>query len=69
MAPGDFVTISKENGRLCGEVRGRNKTELLPESPDHFFRLEGPTVQFIRSSTGSVTELVFDGNFHAKKVS
>lgn len=68
MAPGAYATISLEGGKLFGEVRGREKTELLPEARDRFFMIEGPTVEFVRSNQGSVMELIFDGNFHAKKV-
>lgn len=69
MAPGSLATISREGGRLFGEVRGRDKTELLPEAKDRFFMLNGPTVTFVRSETGKVTELIFDGNFHVKRIS
>ena len=68
MAPGAYATISTEGGKLFAEVRGRQKTELMPEARDRFFMLEGPTVQFVRSEHGSVTELIFDGSFHAKRV-
>ncbi len=68
MAPGAFVTVTANNGRLFAAVRDRAKTELLPDSPDHFFMLDGPQVLFVRSPQGSVTELVFDGSFHAKKL-
>ena len=68
MAPGAFVAITAQDGKLFGEVRGRSKTELLPDGPDHFFMLNGPTVQFVRSDQGAVEELIFDGNFHAKRV-
>jgi CubicO group peptidase (beta-lactamase class C family) len=68
MAPGAFATISREGGKLFGQVRGRDKTELLPEAKDRFFMVNGPTVDFVRAQTGEVTELIFDGNFHAKKV-
>jgi CubicO group peptidase (beta-lactamase class C family) len=69
MALGAFATISREGGRLFGQVRGRNKTELLPEAQDRFFMVNGPTVDFVRAKSGQVTELIFDGNFHARKVS
>jgi CubicO group peptidase (beta-lactamase class C family) len=68
MAPGAFVSITAEDGKLFGEVRGRDKTELLPDGPDHFFMLNGPTVRFVRSDQGPVQELIFDGNFHATRV-
>jgi hypothetical protein len=68
MAPGAFVTVTTDNGKLFAEVRDRGKTELLPDASDHFFMLNGPQVLFVRSPQGSITELVFDGNFHAKKV-
>ena len=68
MAPGAFVAITEQDGKLFGEVRGRSKTELLPDGPDHFFMLNGPTVQFVRSQEGKIEELIFDGNFHAKRV-
>jgi hypothetical protein len=68
MAPGAYATISAEGGMLYAEVRGRQKTEILPEARDRFFMLEGPTIQFVRSQEGTVTELTFDGNFHAQRV-
>ncbi len=68
MAPGAYATISNEAGKLFAEVRGRQKTELMPEAHDRFFMLEGPIVQFVRSEDGSVTELIFDGSFHARRV-
>ena len=68
MAPGAFVTVTAKDGKLFGEVRGRSKTELLPDGPDHFFMLDGPTVQFVRSDRGPVDELIFDGSFHARRV-
>lgn len=67
MAPGAYATITMENGKLYGEVRGRNKTELFPESETKFFMIEGPTVEFEKGGTGNVTGLVFDGNFHARR--
>jgi hypothetical protein len=68
MAPGAFATITMEDGKLFGQVRGREKTELLPEAADRFFMVNGPTVQFVRGQAGQVTELIFDGSFHAKRV-
>jgi len=68
MAPGAFVTVTTANGKLFAEVRDRGKTELFPDASDHFFMLNGPQVLFVRSPQGSITELVFDGSFHAKKV-
>ena len=67
MAPGAYATISMENGKLYGQVRGRDRTELFPESETKFFMIEGPTVEFEKDSTGHVTNLVFDGSFHAKR--
>jgi hypothetical protein len=68
MAPGAFATITLENGKLYGQVRGRDKTELFPESESKFFMIEGPTVEFEKDSAGNVTGLVFDGNFHAPRL-
>lgn len=68
MAPGAFVVVTAQGGKLFAQVRGRNNAELLPDGPDHFFMLNGPTVQFVRSNQGAVEELVFDGNFQAKRV-
>jgi len=68
MAPGAVVTVTTANGKLFAEVRDRGKTELFPDASDHFFMLNGPQVLFVRSPQGSITELVFDGSFHAKKV-
>jgi hypothetical protein len=31
MAPGAFATITSEDGKLFGQVRGRDRAELLPE--------------------------------------
>jgi hypothetical protein len=60
--------VTTANGKLFAEVRDRGKTELFPDASDHFFMLNGPQVLFVRSPQGSITELVFDGSFHAKKV-
>ena len=68
MAPGAFATITLENGKLYGQVRGRDKAELFPESESRFFMLEGPTVEFEIDSAGNVTGLVFDANFRAPRV-
>lgn len=68
MAPGAFVTVTAEGSKLFAEVRDRAKTELLPDAPDHFFMIAGPQVRFARSPQGSVTELIFDNSFHAKKL-
>lgn len=68
MAPGAYATISLENGKPYGQVRGRDKTELFAESPTRFFMIEGPTVEFEKDSSGSVTALVFDGNFRARRM-
>jgi CubicO group peptidase (beta-lactamase class C family) len=68
IAPGAFVTVSAEEGKLFAEVRDRGKTELLPDASDHFFMLNGPQVLFVRSPQGLISELVFDGSAHAKKV-
>lgn len=62
------MAIIAEGGKLFAQVRGRDKSELLPDGADHFFKMNGPTVQFIRSDQGGIEELVFDGNFHAKRV-
>ncbi len=68
MAPGAYASISMENGKLYGQVRGRDRTELFPESETQFFMIEGPTVVFEKDSGGHVAGLVFDGSFHAKRV-
>ena len=68
MAPGAYATVTLENGKLYGQVRGRDQTELLPETTTKFFMIEGPTVEFEKDSSGKVTALVFDGNFRAKRV-
>jgi CubicO group peptidase (beta-lactamase class C family) len=63
MAPGAYAAITMENGKLYGQVRGRDKTELLPETATRFFMMEGPTVEFEKDGTGKVTGLVFDRTF------
>ena len=68
IAPGAFVTVTADAGKLLAEVRDRGKTELLPDASDHFFMLDGPQVLFVRAPEGPVTELVFDGSTHAKKL-
>ena len=68
MAPGAYATITMENARLYGQVRGRGQTELFPETETRFFMIEGPTVEFEKDNTGKVIGLVFDGNFHAKRI-
>lgn len=68
MAPGAFVNVTARAGKLFAEVRGRDTSELLPDGPDHFFLLNGPTVQFVRSERGEIEELIFDGSIHAQRV-
>ena len=67
MAPGAYTIITLEDGKLYGQVRGRDKTELFPETATRFFMIEGPTVEFEKDGSGKVTALVFDGNFHARR--
>jgi hypothetical protein len=67
IAPGAYATITLEDGKLYGQVRDRDKTELFPESATRFFMIEGPTVEFEKDGTGKVTALVFDGNFRAQR--
>lgn len=67
MAPGAYATITLENGALYGEVRGRDKTRLYPDTQNKFFMIEGPTVEFEKDSAGNVTALIFDGNFRASR--
>jgi hypothetical protein len=68
MAPGAFVAITAQDGKLFGEVRGRNKTELLPDGARPLFHAERVNRTFVRSDQGAVEELIFDDNAHAKRV-
>jgi hypothetical protein len=68
MAPGAYATISMEGGKLYGQVRGRDRTELFPETENTFFMIEGPTVLFENDNSGAIKDLVFDGNFRAKRL-
>jgi len=51
-------TVSEEGGKLFGQRTGRNKEELLPETPDAFFRkgLPGRRI-FVRDAKGRVVRM------------
>lgn len=68
--PGHIITITKENQRLMGQVTGRPKGELFPES-EHKFFVQGANIQvsFQRVLTGKVILTVHeeDQNLRALK--
>ena len=45
MAPGAYAKISMNHRKLYGQVRGREPTELFPESETKLFTIKGPTVE------------------------
>ena len=51
-------TVSEEGGKLFGQRTGRNKEELLPETPDAFFRKGIPGRRiFVRDAKGRVVKM------------
>lgn len=59
------ITISKEGGKLMGQVTGRPKVELFPESATQFF-VKGLDAQilFVGDGSGKVTHAVLHFNGH-----
>lgn len=59
LAPGTFLTITLENGRLYSQLTGQRAAEMLPESDSRFFlRDANVQVAFTRDGGGTVTGLV-----------
>lgn len=53
------VAITKENGRLFGQVTGQSKLELFPLSETRFFVEKNDIqVSFVKDKSGQVTELI-----------
>ncbi len=59
LAPGHTVIITRQNGTLYARRNAGRATELLPESPDLFFRagVEGRYL-FHRDASGRVDSLI-----------
>jgi len=58
LAPSVAYTVSEEGGRLFGQRTGRNREELLPETPDAFFRKGIPGRRiFVRDVNGRVIKM------------
>ena len=59
---GTLITITKEDDRLMGQMTGRPKAQLFPESETSFF-VKGADVKvsFQRDETGEVTQLTVRG--------
>ena len=59
LAPGFFLTITKENNRLFCQATGQSKVEIHPESETEFFLKEvDAQISFKRDDNGQVEELI-----------
>lgn len=59
LAPGYFIVITREDGKLMGQATGQAKVELYPEAETKFFlKVVDGQVEFIKSEDGKVTGLV-----------
>jgi len=59
LAPGFFVVITKEDGKLMGQATAQPKVELFPEAETKFFlKVVAGQVEFVKDSTGKVTGLI-----------
>jgi len=59
LAPGFFVVITKEDGKLMGQATAQPKVELFPEAETKFFlKVVDGQVEFVKSDTGKVTGLI-----------
>jgi putative CocE/NonD family hydrolase len=72
LGPGFIITVTKEDGKLMGEVPGQPKLELFPESETKFFlKVANIQITFIRDDKGNVSGLVLRQNakdLKAKKI-
>jgi len=59
LSPETSYVVSIEANSLFGQRNGRKKEELLPESPDVFFRKGNPSRRlFVRDNQGTVVKMV-----------
>jgi hypothetical protein len=59
LAPGFFVVITKEDGKLMGQATGQPKVELYPEGETKFFlKVVDGQVEFVKSEDGKLTGLI-----------
>ncbi|MCO6512006.1 MAG: serine hydrolase [Aridibacter famidurans] len=65
---GTVISISLEDGKLVGDLAGRNRFILLPETEERFFSKDiNITVTFTKGEDGSITGFLL-GNTPAKKI-
>lgn len=65
---GTVISISIEDGKLIGDLAGRNRFILLPETEEKFFSKDiNITITFTKGEDGSVTGFLL-GNTPAKKI-
>ena len=63
LGPGLVLTITKEDGKLMGEVPGQPKVELFPESETRFFlKVANIQITFIKDEKGNISGLVLRQN-------
>jgi CubicO group peptidase (beta-lactamase class C family) len=59
LAPGFFIIITKEEGKLMGQATGQPKVELYPEAETKFFlKVVDGQVEFVKDEGGKVTGLI-----------
>ena len=59
LAPGFFIVITREDGKLMGQATGQPKVELYPEAETKFFlKVVDGQVEFVKSEDGKVTGLI-----------
>jgi len=59
LAPGFFIVITREDGKLMGQATGQPKVELYPEAETKFFlKVVDGQVEFVKGADGKVTGLV-----------
>jgi len=71
IAPGAFLTVTREGNRLYGLIAGQERQELFPEAQNKFFLKDvDAETAFIKDDKGAVTEAVIyeNGEHHAKKI-
>ena len=59
LAPGVFLSITQQRGRLLGELPGQPQFELRPESAEKFFVKEaGTEIHFVMENNHEPTHLL-----------
>lgn len=72
LAPGVFITITAENGRIYEQVTGQQRFEIFPEAPGKFFmKVVDAQMSFVKDDQGSVDRLIlhqFGKDMPAKRI-